>query len=268
MAPNRNDLNSSLHSLKSLDLSEQFKTNSKYQLLVPPAVSGEEAKIAVSCATIESNIVLVQAVKSLQAPPITITQPSETLEDAESYWHVPAEEDMDYFSLAHLEKMLINDAELRIEKQQGDSLSPKAQDSRTVPYWDWSETPTTEEPISKSAMIEMILKGESIRQMLTCESIGKHESQHRHRRSKETAPQIKPTHCNSMYDSDSYFYFPSYQEDKEAIISRILLEEGRRQVLLTDTIVENLVSQSALEETKEEPVTRNIDGAQNSYWAW
>jgi hypothetical protein len=139
---------------------------------------------------------------------------------------------------------------------------------RTVPYWDWSETPTTEEPISKSAMIEMILKGESIRQMLTCESIGKHESQHRHRRSKETAPQIKPTHCNSMYDSDSYFYFPSYQEDKEAIISRILLEEGRRQVLLTDTIVENLVSQSALEETKEEPVTRNIDGAQNSYWAW
>ena len=264
MAPNRNDLNSSLHSLKSLDLSdlsEQFKTNSKYQLLVPPAVSGEEAKIAVSCATIESNI--VQAVKSLQAP---ITQPSETLEDAESYWHVPAEEDMDYFSLAHLEKMLINDAELRIEKQQGDSLSPKAQDSRTVPYWDWSETPTTEEPISKSAMIEMILKGESIRQMLTCESIGKHETQHR--RSKETSPQIKPTHCNSMYDSDSYFYFPSYQEDKEAIISRILLEEGRRQVLLTDTIVENLVSQSALEETKEEPVTRNIDGAQNSYWAW
>ena len=263
MAPNRNDLNSSLHSLKSLDLSEQFKTNSKYQLLVPPAVSGEEAKIAVSCATIESNI--VQAVKSLQAP-ITITQPSETLEDAESYWHVPAEEDMDYFSLAHLEKMLINDAELRIEKQQGDSLSPKAQDSRTVPYWDWSETPTTEEPISKSAMIEMILKGESIRQMLTCESIGKHETQHR--RSKETSPQIKPTHCNSMYDSDSYFYFPSYQEDKEAIISRILLEEGRRQVLLTDTIVENLVSQSAFEETKEEPVTRNIDGAQNSYWAW
>lgn len=69
---------------------------------------------------------------------------------------------------------------------------------RTVPYWDWSETPTTEEPISKSAMIEMILKGESIRQMLTCESIGKHESQHRHRRSKETAPQIKPTHCNSI----------------------------------------------------------------------
>ena len=263
MAPNRNDLNSSLHSLKSLDLSEQFKTNSKYQLLIPPAVSGEEAKIAVSCATIESNI--VQAVKSLQAP---ITQPSETLEDAESYWHVPAEEDMDYFSLAHLEKMLINDAELRIEKQQGASLSPKAQDSRTVPYWDWSETPTTEEPISKSAMIEMILKGESIRQMLTCESIGKHESQHRHRRSKETAPQIKPTHCNSMYDSDLYFYFPSYQEDKEAIISRILLEEGRRQVLLTDTIVENLVSQSAFEETKEEPVTRNIDGAQNSYWAW
>lgn len=261
MAPNRNDLNSSLHSLKSLDLSEQFKTNSKYQLLIPPAVSGEEAKIAVSCATIESNI--VQAVKSLQAP---ITQPSETLEDAESYWHVPAEEDMDYFSLAHLEKMLINDADLRIEKQQGASLSPKAQDSRTVPYWDWSETPTTEEPISKSAMIEMILKGESIRQMLTCESIGKHETQHR--RSKETSPQIKPTHCNSMYDSDSYFYFPSYQEDKEAIISRILLEEGRRQVLLTDTIVENLVSQSALEETKEEPVTRNIDGAQNSYWAW
>ena len=259
MAPNRNDLNSSLHSLKSLDLSEQFKTNSKYQLLIPPAVSGEEAKIAVSCATIESNI--VQAVKSLQAP---ITQPSETLEDTESYWHVPAEEDMDYFSLAHLEKMLINDAELRIEKQQGDSLSPKAQDSRTVPYW--SETPTTEEPISKSAMIEMILKGESIRQMLTCESIGKHETQHR--RSKETSPQIKPTHCNSMYDSDSYFYFPSYEEDKEAIISRILLEEGRRQVLLTDTIVENLVSQSAFEETKEEPVTRNIDGAQNSYWAW
>jgi integrase/recombinase XerC len=101
-------------------LSEQFKTNSKYQLLIPPAVSGEEAKIAVSCATIESNIVLVQAVKSLQAP-ITITQPSETLEDAESYWHVPAEEDMDYFSLAHLEKMLINDAELRIEKQQASS---------------------------------------------------------------------------------------------------------------------------------------------------
>jgi hypothetical protein len=261
MAPNRNDLNSSLHSLKSLDLSEQFKTNSKYQLLVPPAVSGEEAKIAVSCATIESNI--VQAVKSLQAP---ITQPSETLEDAESYWHVPAEEDMDYFSLAHLEKMLINDADLRIEKQQGASLSPKAQDSRTVPYWDWSETPTKEEPFSKSAMIEMILKGESIRQMLTCESIGKHETQHR--RSKETSPQIKPTHCNSMYDSDSYFYFPSYEEDKEAIISRILLEEGRRQVLLTDTIVENLVSQSAFEETKEEPVTRNIDGAQNSYWAW
>jgi hypothetical protein len=261
MAPNRNDLNSSLHSLKSLDLSEQFKTNSKYQLLIPPAVSGEEAKIAVSCATIESNI--VQAVKSLQAP---ITQPSETLEDAESYWHVPAEEDMDYFSLAHLEKMLINDADLRIEKQQGASLSPKAQDSRTVPYWDWSETPTKEEPFSKSAMIEMILKGESIRQMLTCESIGKHETQHR--RSKETSPQIKPTHCNSMYDSDSYFYFPSYEEDKEAIISRILLEEGRRQVLLTDTIVENLVSQSALEETKEEPVTRNIDGAQNSYWAW
>jgi hypothetical protein len=261
MAPNRNDLNSSLHSLKSLDLSEQFKTNSKYQLLIPPAVSGEEAKIAVSCATIESNI--VQAVKSLQAP---ITQPSETLEDAESYWHVPAEEDMDYFSLAHLEKMLINDADLRIEKQQGASLSPKAQDSRTVPYWDWSETPTKEEPFSKSAMIEMILKGESIRQMLTCESIGKHETQHR--RSKETSPQIKPTHCNSMYDSDSYFYFPSYEEDKEAIISRILLEEGRRQVLLTDTIVENLVSQSAFEETKEEPVTRNIDGAQNSYWAW
>ncbi len=251
--PNRNDLNTSLHSLKSIDLGEHFTTTSKYPPLIPPALSSEEAKVAVSCATIESN--LVEAAKSLRG---SSPQQNET-QDTVDYWHMPADQDKDYFSSSHLEKMLVQDAELRSVKKEASTR--RRTQGPTVSYWDWSE-PKEEVPPSKNALVEMILKHESIRQMMTCESIAKHEAQHH--QSKSPAPQIKPKHCNSMHDSESYFYYPPYEEEKQTIINRIIQEEDQRQVLLTENIVENLVSQrKAFEETKIEPIT-----TQDSYWNW
>jgi excinuclease UvrABC ATPase subunit len=259
MAPNRNDLNSSLHALRSLDLSEHFQTTSKYALLVPQTLSSEEAAIAVSCATIESNI--VASSKSLNSAS-TISN-----DDAQGYWDMPADEDKDYFSADYLEKMLTNDAARRQEENETETIAPTT--SSTESYWDWSEeSSAAEEPQSKSSLVEAIMKSERIRLMLTCENIAKYEQTHQETRS---SPQIKPTHCNSMHDSDSYFYQPPYQEEKEVIISRILREEEQRQVLLTETILKQLVLQRDArsgEESKEEFIDTASGDANVSYWEW
>lgn len=257
MAPNRNNLDSSLHSLKAFDLSEQFVTESKYQTLIPPAGAKQE----VSSAAIEANI--IEAGKPFQT---AINESNKDLNENESYWHMPAEEDKDYFSSAHLENMLVKDAAHRIEKKQQSFLPSKARTSSGTSYWDWSETVVKEETLSKPAMIELILKEESIRQMMTTESVGNNEVQYH--RSKESSAQVKPIHCNSMHDSHSYFYFPPQEEDKDTIISRILREESQRLVLLTDSVVDNLISQSKLEEEKVEQIRGTVDQSQQSYWDW
>jgi hypothetical protein len=121
--------------------------------------------------------------------------------------------------------MLVNESGCRQENLTA-TMSPKSPDPTSSSYWDWSEA-RIEELVSQNALIEMILKSEAIRQMLlTCESIGQHEATYH--RSKTSSPEIKPTRCNSMHDSESYFYCPSYEEEKEVIISRILQEEKQR----------------------------------------
>lgn len=245
MAPNRNDLkSSSLHSLQSLDLSEQFKATSKYQALIPPAAYSE----------------------SKQSTEVKSVQDSNDLD----YWHMPADEDKDYFSIAHLEKMLVQDVE-HLANQQSKNEYLDTRNSGAGSYWDWSAA-KSEVPISKSALIETIMKEESIRQMLTCDHIGRQETQYHH--SKKAMDEVRPDHCNSMHESDSYFYFPPPQEDKNSIINRILKEEESRQILLTENIVKNLASQSnflpPLEESKEAHVStcRNSDNLDHSYWSW
>ena len=155
--------------------------------------------------------------------------------------------------------MLVNESGCRQENLTA-TMSPKSPDPTFSSYWDWSEA-RIEEPVSKNALIEMILKSEAIRQMLTCENIGQREATYH--RSNTSSPEIKPTRCNSMHDSESYFYCPSYEEEKEVIISRILQEEKQRQVLHTDSIVENLVAES-----KQEPTTITIGNSGTSYWDW
>ena len=120
--------------------------------------------------------------------------------------------------------MLVNESGCRQENLTA-TMSPKSPDPTSSSYWDWSEA-RIEEPVSKNALIEMILKSEAIRQMLTCENIGQREATYH--RSNTSSPEIKPTRCNSMHDSESYFYCPSYEEEKEVIISRILQEEKQR----------------------------------------
>ena len=92
--------------------------------------------------------------------------------------------------------MLVNESGCRQENLTA-TMSPKSPDPTSSSYWDWSEA-RIEEPVSKNALIEMILKSEAIRQMLTCDIIGQHEATYH--RSKTSSSEIKPTHCNSMHD--------------------------------------------------------------------
>ena len=251
MAPNRNDLSSSLHSLKSLDLSEHFKTTSKYQLLVPPSV------------LIPPAAVLIPPATSVDSKPEETSKPIHTESSNEDYWNMPADEDIDYFSSAHLEKMMVQDADRRKDEEQ----KTISRGNQAESYWDWTENSVTE-AVSNSAMIEYIMKGESIRQMLTCESITNQETQFH--RSKKPVDETRPSHCNSSFESHSYFFFPPPQEEKHEVIERILKEEASRQVLLTETIVNNIMSQKTRyeEESKEEvPISRN-SGVAVSYWDW
>lgn len=264
MAPNLTPVGS-LASLASLDLSEHsFVNTSKYQLLVPkelklsPQLGASTGKFSRNNSLSNLPSVLPPAGWLAKFP---VKPAEETKEEQDDYWYTPTEQDGDYFSASYIESKMVEEA---AKKPAEKSMKPASVEP-SESYWDWSEE-REEEPQPKSALIEAIMKSESIRQMLTCENIEEQEAKF-HRSSRSALPQVEPTHCNSMHESHSYFYFPSKAESKEIIISRILEEEEQRQTVLTSNIVKNLMKEREEMKVPEVTVSSGSNAGQ-SYWDW
>lgn len=259
MAPNLHE-SSSFHSLCSLDLSNHVLT-SKYSPLIPPQTVNAEATNAVP--TIIPGLLAPLQIQA-KAPARSTEEKKEKPDD--SYWFMPADEDADYFSASYLEESLVKDSqrrEIKAEKVQANH----AEDSAVTSYWDWSDNDTQDKCSLKEALIQMILKEEAIRQMLSVESIAAKESEYH--RARTSVPQVNASEENSNeYSSHDYFFFPQPAESKKDIIERILREEELRQTVLTENIVKNLIQDS--QECKEEaaPCRAQTVGSEQSYWDW
>jgi len=260
MAPNRQELGESLH---SLNLSLHFQTTTKYPPLIPAPLTTEEATFAVSCDTIVANL-LADAQSTHRHNHVA----TETRGEDEDYWNMPADEDVDYFSAAHVEAMLVKDADRR--ESANLASSPEARDAATVSvsYWDWSENDVEEEPAYKRPLIDDILMEECICQILSCDNVAAQES--RYHSTKKATPTVSSTPCNSMHASHDYYYFPS-DEGNEAMIFR---EEERLQVLFTANIVKNLIRESQGQTVPMNGAvavdcrTNSEEADECSYWAW
>lgn len=259
MAPNLHE-SSSFHSLCSLDLSNHLLT-SKFSPLVPPpsVVIGETAN---SISTIPALLAPRKPQAKAQAP-----APSKKDSECDSYWFMPADEEVDYFSSSYMEKSLAKDAQRR-ETESEKIEANYAPDSAVTSYWDWAENDTQENKSTlKQALIQTILKEESIRQMLCAENIASKESEYHQTRG--NVVQVNASdETNQEHSSHEYFYFPQPAESKKDIIERILREEELRRTVLTENIVMNLIRNSE-EQKEEEPVSRTRTvGSQQSYWDW
>jgi hypothetical protein len=150
-------------------------------------------------------------------------------------------------------------------------------------YWDFPSKPATEEE-HKAALIQKILKEESIRQLLTSTHMEANETRQKPQSSIETisSPHVDDAYWRWNHDdvtiaphakdhthpSNSYWDFPSApitkEEKKAALIARILEEESIRQTLCVSHI------EKKLSENKCEKIIHSQDEKEESvlYWDW
>mmetsp|Transcript_3573 Transcript_3573/g.4142 ORF Transcript_3573/g.4142 Transcript_3573/m.4142 type:complete len:228 (-) Transcript_3573:129-812(-) len=220
MAPNLPE-SASLLSLQSLDLSQHFGFNSKYQPLSSSTIGKEEAAAAVSCNAIVSNLLAEADLQDCDFFPDAPTvrradQECKSAEEVESYWYMPSEKP-EYFSASHLESMAVKDAHRRSSSQ---TQGPQSQDldEAVASYWDWS--------VRERAEAEKSLEHkERVLRLLSSGNIAEQEV-------RSHASQVQ-TKKNIIYSnqqaSDDYFFQPSQDENKAAQNYKTLEEDEARE---------------------------------------
>lgn len=184
MAPN-NSLCASRHSM-DMNLSQHYSSAGKYTPLIPPALSEEEAILAVSCDTISSNIIADALSGDFKAAVTTQISSGETYDGCEGYWDMPnEEEEVDTLSSRYMKEKVLGDVNI--------DSNPSQQT-----YWDWPEN---------DAIIQSELKKHILQNV----------AQHELMRAAENNDIESSTTADFDYeniDSDDYFYFPSHTPAK------------------------------------------------------
>lgn len=184
MAPN-NSLCASRHSM-DMNLSQHYSSAGKYAPLIPPALSEEEAILAVSCDTISSNIIADALSGDFKAAVTTQISSGETYDGCEGYWDMPnEEEEVDTLSSRYMKEKVLGDVNV--------DSNPSQQT-----YWDWPEN---------DAIIQSELK------KLILQNVAQHELM-RAAENNDTESSTPADFDYENIDSDDYFYFPSHTPAK------------------------------------------------------
>jgi len=232
MAPNLHES----ASFASLDLSQHFELNSKYQPLVAPRLGRDEATRAVSCDTIVANLIDTAHFNEFNMDMgmgmgMDMDAANEIAEEefhqCNDYWYMPAQLDAsksDYFSESHVSEMLLKDANRRNAKTQ---FEPPTLDAAVADYWDWS--------IAEKARAQKHLElRQKLQQLLSIQSISSQEvvsCKHAHATATASVVHAASTHCEeAQCSSDDYFYTPSQNEEKAQTNYDLLAKEEAQEM--------------------------------------
>jgi len=229
MAPNLHES----ASFASLDLSQHFELNSKYQPLVAPRLGRDEATRAVSCDTIVANLIDTAHFNEFNMDmDMGMDAANEIAEEefheSNDYWYMPAHDasKSDYFSESHVSEMLLKDANRRNAKTQ---FEPPTLDAAVADYWDWS--------IAEKARAQKHLElRQKLQQLLSIQSISSQEvnsCKHAHATASASASVVHAasTHCEeAQCSSDDYFYTPSQNEEKAQTNYDLLAKEEAQEM--------------------------------------
>jgi len=225
----------------------------------------DEAKRLVSCENIETNLIADRN-KSQTSDQEYIV--NENKEEDDSYWYMPpqsSEEEHD-FSVAQVERLLVEDAVRRLkeEGQVFEKCSNIKDDSQgDENYWDWPAEPVPESEKNQSLIDSMIVEATSTSQFATDYWYWNPEEES----TEVTAPHVRdPTHPNH-----SYWDFPHESKDpqtlKNNLIENILKEERIRNILSCETIEANELEHRRTKKAKLE--CRSIPNSTvtpSNYW--
>ena len=235
MAPN-NSLCASRHSM-DMNLSQHYSSSGKYAPLIPPALSEEEAMLAVSCDTISSNLIAEALSSDFKAAMTAQISSGQTYDGCEGYWDMPSEE-VDTLSSRYNAN----------EKVAGDTnfdSNPSQQE-----YWDWPENET----IIQSELKKLILQ-----------NVAQHELM-RTAEKNDTESNAPTDIDDENIDSEDYFYFPSHTPAKRELIPNILKDLRARQAVMTSTIVANLLKEKLDQNTVN--MGKSPSKETTNYWDW
>lgn len=213
MAPNLHES----ASFASLDLSQHFELNSKYQPLVAPRLGRDEATRAVSCDTIVANLIDTAHFNEFNMDTADEIA-EEEFHECNDYWYMPASKS-DYFSESHVSEMLVKDANRRNAKTQ---FEPPTIDAAVADYWDWS----TDEKARAQKQLELRQK---LQQLLSIRSISSQEVSCKH--ATANVVHAASTRCEeAQCSSDDYFYTPSQNEEKAKTNYDLLAKDEAKEM--------------------------------------
>lgn len=232
MAPN-NSLCASRHSM-DMNLSQHYSSSGKYAPLIPPALSEEEAMLAVSCDTISSNLIAEALSSDFKAAMTAQISSGHAYDGCEGYWDMPNEE-VDTLSSRHMN-----------EKVDGNVDSNPSQQE----YWDWPENET----IIQSELKKLILQ-----------NVAQHELM-RAAENNDTESNAPTDIDDEKIDTEDFFYFPSHTPAKRELIPNIIKDVRARQAVMTSTIVANLLKEKLDQNTVNMGKSPSKETA--NYWDW
>ena len=240
----------------------------------------EEAHKAVSCATIEANLL-----SDSNCRQDNFNDNCSQIKDQEydeSYWDVPSLEEK-VLSTGEVEKLLVQDSKRRDEERK--QKKPFVEDNHpNNAYWDWPSEPV-QESTRKSNVIESIIHEDSIRQQLTIGSITALEVSNT---SNSDDPQIESLMPSEHMSVDYWCW--NTEEDakveeeqkvapnahdsqflKETLIDTILKSEHIRKLLRADAVEAREVEFHRTREghaKKEQHCapTNDLEAVPSNYW--